>query len=76
MSELKCRNCEEDIKTAWERCPSCGADLKKGKYSATDDPLAKVKADVEKIKKHLEDEHAKKEDNPDAKKTKSKLFGD
>ena len=61
MPDLKCGNCEETIQANWEICPSCHANLKKGKYSSVDDPLDGIKKDVQKIKDHLQAEHDRKE---------------
>ena len=73
---MKCKNCNEDIKAAWQNCPACGANLKLGKYSSNDDPaerITKVEADLKKVKDHLEAEHAKKGEDSGKRKT---LFGD
>ena len=68
--EMKCGNCQEEIKKNWKVCPNCHADLTQGKYSATDDPVEILNAEVKKIKKYLED---KENDQPAATKRK-KLF--
>jgi transcription initiation factor IIE alpha subunit len=75
MADLQCKNCEEEIKKGWKRCPKCGADLELGKYSSSDDPVSKLQGDVNKIKKYLEDKAAE-EDNGDKKKKRTPLFGD
>ena len=76
MAELKCKNCEETIKEGWKNCPSCGADLTKGKYSSSNDPLEELKGDVGKIKKYLEEKAAEEEEGGQGGKKKRKpLFG-
>lgn len=74
---MKCKNCEEDIKADWKVCPSCGADLTKGKYSSSSDPLGKLQADVDKMKKYLEEKAAEEDEGGNSGKKKRKpLFGD
>lgn len=73
---MKCKNCEEEIKEGWKVCPSCGADLSKGKYSSSNDPLGKLGERLSKVEQYLEEKAADEEDgdkgDKDGKKKKRK----
>jgi len=76
MPDLTCKNCDEPIKEQWTTCPACHADLTKGKYKKSDDPVDKLSTRVDKIDQFLTDKFGTP-DSKDKKDGKRKtLFGD
>ncbi len=82
---MTCPNCDANVRSDWEHCPKCGANLQKRTYSKDDDPTKRIekletenaglKGDLEKVKKYLKDREEEDESGGKKKTRISTIFG-